>query len=142
VDLDLKGKLVILSACQSARGEAVLGEGVMSLARAFFEAGSRTVVGSLLPLRDDETASLMDGFSRGLAGGRSVAGALAEARRAMIASGSPPAAWAGLVVLGDGDLVPRPRGGTHGLLPVEGLALAVSVLVLVVWLRRRRHGTS
>jgi len=29
----------------------------MGLARAFFEAGSRAVVGSLWPLRDDETAA-------------------------------------------------------------------------------------
>lgn len=142
VDLDLDGDLVILSACQSAGGERLPGEGILSLARAFFEAGARTVVGSLLPLRDDETAVLMDGFSRELARGRSVEAALAASRREMIRSGAPPAAWAGMIVLGDGNHVPRPRhaDSIQFALPVA-IGLLLMAFITVRWsLRRsRRH---
>jgi CHAT domain-containing protein/tetratricopeptide (TPR) repeat protein len=113
VGLDLRGRVVVLSACRSASGALLEGEGVMGLARAFFQAGARTVVGSLWPLRDDDAARLFDSFYRGLAEGRSVGAALAAARREQIRSGRPAAAWAGIVLLGDGTTVPLPGGRAH-----------------------------
>jgi CHAT domain-containing protein len=102
--LDLGGRLVVLAACQSADGGVLDGEGVQSLGRAFFLAGARTVVASLWPLRDDDAVALFASFYRHLDGGASVADALASAKRERLASGAPAAAWAGVVVLGDGDL--------------------------------------
>ena len=106
----------------------------MGLAHAFFQAGARAVVGSLWPLRDDEAALLMGDFYRELGRGRSVAAALAEARRSRIAAGAPAAAWAGMVVLGDGDLVPLPggretRSPAIWLLSLVFLSLAAYLLV-------------
>jgi CHAT domain-containing protein/Flp pilus assembly protein TadD len=112
VDLDLRGKTIILSACSGASGEVVRGEGVLSLARAFFQAGARAVVASLWPMKDDEAAVFMDEFSRQIGRGHSLSGALTRARAARIASGAPVTAWAGLIVLGDGDHVPVPGGGS------------------------------
>lgn len=106
VGLDLGGRVVVLSACRSAAGPVLSGEGVLGLAHAFFQAGARTVVGTLWPLRDDEAERVFRSFYRELASGRSVAAALASAQRDAIASGQPPAAWAGVVVLGDGGAVP------------------------------------
>jgi CHAT domain-containing protein len=111
VELDLDGKLVILAGCRSARGELLEGEGVLGLARAFFQGGARVVVGSLWPVRDDETAALIEEFSRQLAEGRSVGLAMAEARRVRMRAGATAQAWAGLIVLGDGDLVLVPEPG-------------------------------
>ncbi|HEY0554653.1 MAG TPA: CHAT domain-containing protein, partial [Thermoanaerobaculia bacterium] len=92
VDLDLQGRVVVLSACSSSTGALLRGEGVMSLARAFFQAGAHTVVASLWRLRDDEAADLFDRFYRHLGKGLSVAAALRSAQRDMIASGAPAAA--------------------------------------------------
>ncbi len=103
-NLDLSGPLIILSGCRSAAGSIVDGEGVMGLAHAFFLAGARTVIGSLWPLRDDEVAEMIEQISRGIAGGLSVAEALAQAQRHAMAEGMAADGWAGLVVLGDGDL--------------------------------------
>ena len=75
VDLPLDGRVVVLSACRSAGGSVLRGEGVLSLARAFFQAGSPAVVGSLWPLRDDETATLFESFYRHLARGLSLGAA-------------------------------------------------------------------
>jgi len=137
VRLRLDGRVVVLSSCRSASGQMVRGEGVMGLARAFFEAGAHTVVASLWPLRDDDGAALFDRFYAHLARGRSVAAALGAAQRDRIAAGAPAYAWAGLVVLGDGDLVPLPGGrkGFDRALPgFPGWAWAggVGVILLLV----------
>lgn len=110
VQLALPGRTVVLSSCESAKGEILRGEGVMGLARAFFQAGARTVVASLWPLRDDDGAALFDRFYRHLADGRTVAAALHAAQRDRIADGAPAEAWAGVVLLGDGEPVPLPGG--------------------------------
>lgn len=134
--LDLAGKLVVVSACESGSGQVLLGEGVQSLARAFFRAGARAVVASLWRLEDDEAAAFFDLFYRALADGESVAGAVARARRELRRDGAPAAAWAGVVVLGDGGMVPVPGGVSRSgrwwaLLWVSVVAAAL----LVVWRR-------
>ena len=68
----LDGKVVILSACSSASGSVVAGEGVMGLARSFFQASAAGVVGSLWPLRDDEAEAMTTRLARFLADGRPV----------------------------------------------------------------------
>jgi CHAT domain-containing protein len=139
VDLGLDGRVVVLSACSSNTGALLRGEGVMSLARAFFQAGAHTVVASLWRLRDDEAADLFDRFYRHLGKGLSVAAALRSAQRDMIAGGAPAAAWAGLVVLGDGDLVPLPGGRTGIAVPVWAwVAGGLLTLALVAFLLNKK----
>jgi len=141
VALPLDGRIVVLSSCRSATGHMLRGEGVMGMARAFFQAGAHTVVASLWPLRDDDGAALFDRFYIHLAQGKSVAAALRAAQRDRIEAGAPPYAWAGLLVLGDGGLVPLP-GGRKGLdLPpwVSIAAAAVGLLAVglgvIAWRR-------
>lgn len=108
--LPLHETLVVLSACRGAAGRPLLGEGVDSLARAFFEGGARTVVANLWPLRDDDAARFFDLFYRALAKGESVGAAGDTARRARRQEGAAAPAWAGIVVLGDDAMVPFPGG--------------------------------
>ena len=139
VELPLDGRVVVLSACRSAGGSVLRGEGVLSLARAFFQAGSPAIVASLWPLRDDEAARLFDVFYRHLAGGSSLGASLRSAQRDAIAAGLPPAAWAGLVVIGDGSLVPFP-GGVRGARPSAPFFLVLGgglVAGLGWWVLRR-----
>lgn len=142
--LDLGGRVVVLSACRSATGNVLRGEGVMSLARAFFQAGAGAVVGSLWPLRDDDAAAFFDPFYRHLAAGESVDGALAASQRERQAAGAPAAAWAGLVALGDGSLVPFPQGvaadvGGPWRPAVLLLAAALLAAILLAVLAGRRR---
>jgi tetratricopeptide (TPR) repeat protein len=141
-ELDLSGKIVFLSACRTASGSVLNGEGVLSLARAFFRAGARAVVGSRWPLRDDEAEVLVDGFYRELASGASVAGALLESKRTGVRSGMPAMGWASLELMGDGSVVPFPGGlpGSRrpsGWLWVAAAALALGLGVGAVVLRTR-----
>jgi CHAT domain-containing protein len=134
VPLHLDGRVVVLSSCRSASGEVLRGEGVMGIARAFFQAGAHAVVASLWPLRDDDGAALFDRFYAHLAGGESIAAALRGAQRDRVGAGAPAYAWAGLMVLGDGDVIPLP-GGRRGLdLPVMSGRLALAVTAATVLL--------
>jgi CHAT domain-containing protein len=130
VGLDLKGRLVILSSCSSASGAVVEGEGVMGLARAFFQAGAVAVVGSLWPLRDEDAERLVDQTAVHLGGGASISAALAAARRDSIRAGAPAAAWAGLVVLGNGDFVPLPGGRSSNSMTTFFTVLTVALVLL------------
>lgn len=151
VDLDhLEGRIVVLSTCESASGEILRGEGVMGLARAFFQARAHTVVASLWPLLDDEGAALFDRFYLHLGQGRSMAAALQAAQRDRMKAGAPAIAWAGVVVLGDGDRVPVPGGRGPGWAVWLAVLLAVfalvSVMGLLLWRsnagRRSRRSAS
>lgn len=137
--LDLAGKLVVVSACESGSGQVLSGEGVQSLARAFFRAGARAVVASLWRLEDDEAAEFFDLFYRALAEGGSVAAALASARRELSRRGAPAAAWAGVVVLGDGGMVPLPGGVGEIRVSSWSAVELVMVAAILVWSWRRRR---
>lgn len=141
VGLDLEGCVVVLASCESAAGRVLRGEGPMSLARSFFYAGAPVVVASLWPLPDDQTARLFKQFYKRLADGASVAGALADAQRTMLARGAPARAWAGLVALGNGDLVPFPGGlGRPGPPVWVYVALVILALAALFLVTRARGG--
>ncbi|HEX9669554.1 MAG TPA: CHAT domain-containing protein, partial [Thermoanaerobaculia bacterium] len=138
VELDLAGDTVVLASCRSASGRVLRGEGVMGLARAFFQAGAHAVVASLWPLRDDEAEALFSSFYRHLGRGESLAAALRAAQTERIRAGAPAAAWAGLVVLGDGELVPaRPRPAQRWIAAAVFAAVAAGA---AVYATRRRPG--
>lgn len=142
VDLDLTDRIVVLTACRSSSGTVLRGEGAMSLARAFFQAGARAVVGSLWALRDDEAAVFAAAFYRRLAAGRTAGQALAEARRERIEAGAPAAAWASLVLLGDGDVAPVPGKPSRGsILTWASSAVGAAVLLTLAFVAARRRRT-
>ncbi len=82
--LDLDARLVVLSACDTAHGRLVRGEGLQSLAHAFLVAGSRAVIASLWKVEDAEASSTMRRFYAAmLVGGDPPAVALRRAKAAM-----------------------------------------------------------
>lgn len=77
--LDLAGTwLAVLSACDTGMGDAVSGEGVLGLRRAFFYAGVRNVMMSLWPIYDEATVDFVDEFYGRLFLSRDAAAALHE----------------------------------------------------------------
>ena len=94
--LDLCGRQVVLSACASALGEEVRGEGLLGLAHAFFYSGAEAVVASLWPVSEEATAGFMRAYYEGLVGVSAPdrAAALAQAKRRMLGDGVGVAASA------------------------------------------------
>ena len=102
--LHLPADLVVLSACATALGREVRGEGLVGLTQGFFRAGARAVLVSLWPVDDLATADLMTAFYRELLGNRQgPAAALRAAQLSLLRrpDRSSPSAWAGFVLLGD-----------------------------------------
>ena len=99
--LDLWGtQLVVLSACDTGRGDVQLGQGVHGLRRALVVAGAETVVMSLWKVKDDSTHLLMESYYRNLLAGQGRASALREAMRSLRASRPHPHDWAPFIALG------------------------------------------
>lgn len=112
----LDADLVVLSACESALGRELSGEGMIGLTRAFQYAGARSVVASLWSVADQATAELMVRFYRHRAAGLAKDEALRRAQIELIrgpiritaANGqtqemdaSPPFFWAAFQLFGD-----------------------------------------
>lgn len=76
-DLSLRARLVVLSCCQSARGD-IRAEGVVGIARSFLGAGARSVVVTLWAIDDDATLSFMELFYNYLYQNMSVCEALQQ----------------------------------------------------------------
>ena len=101
LNLELCGQTVVLSACETAGGLAVEGEGILGLPWAFLRAGASTIVASLWQVTDASTAELMSTFHRHLRDGVDPAGAMRQAKLALIGRGDPPSTWAPFVLVGD-----------------------------------------
>jgi CHAT domain-containing protein len=83
-NLRLGAELVVLSACRTALGEEVKGEGLIGLTRAFLYAGAPRVVATLWDIDDRATARTMKLFYEGmLSRAERPAKALREAQIAM-----------------------------------------------------------
>lgn len=103
--LPLEADLVVLSACRSALGELVTGEGMVGLTRGFFHAGASSVVASLWNVDDEASAVFMDAFYRGLRRGHDKAEALRLAKVELRSDPryAHPYYWAPFVLLGRGE---------------------------------------
>jgi CHAT domain-containing protein/Tfp pilus assembly protein PilF len=109
LEQNLNANLVVLSACDSARGEVLSGELPLGLAWTMFAAGASSTVVTQWSIDDPTTAELMKKFYElwafGLGGAKGVSKArsLQLAQQEMLKSGSSldPALWGAFVLIGD-----------------------------------------
>ena len=130
--LPLRADLVVLSACRSAGGVVVDGEGVQGLTAPLLTAGARAVVATAWPIDDHETVAVIEDFYRELSQGATVGSALREAKLAAMRRGAPARDWASFAVIGDATVrIPLEAPDSHawwwvvlaGVLVVGGAAL-------------------
>jgi CHAT domain-containing protein len=120
MQLDLHADLVVLSACQTARGRIGAGEGMIGMSWAFFVAGVPTMVVSQWKVNSGSTAKLMIDFHKRLreeSSAQSQTTAMALQQAALSVMKDPryrhPYFWAGFVVMGknQSSLWPRTNRG-------------------------------
>jgi CHAT domain-containing protein len=97
----LDADLVVLSACRSAGGVLVGGEGVQGLTSPLLAAGARSVVATMWRIPDQGVVPLVEGFYDALARGLPVADALRRAKLEAIRRGDSPRVWAAFLAIGD-----------------------------------------
>jgi len=101
-NLRLVSEMVVLSACQTAKGTMESVEGILGLPRIFFYTGARSVLTSLWRIRDRTTARFMTRFYQNLVEGYGKAQALRLAKIEMIESKfAHPYFWAAFVLNGE-----------------------------------------
>jgi CHAT domain-containing protein/Tfp pilus assembly protein PilF len=103
-NLDLDADLVVLSACDTALGKQVDGEGMIGLTRGFMYAGARGVIGTLWKVEDFSTAKFMTAFYKAIEQDRmSPAQALRQAQLSLWKEKhwSAPYYWAAFALQGD-----------------------------------------
>lgn len=100
-------ELVTLSACNTAKGKLQKGEGVMSIARGFFNTGSNSVVSTLWKADDESTEKIITNFYTYLKNGASKSEALRNAKLEYLKNHSlseaSPYYWSSLILIGNPD---------------------------------------
>jgi CHAT domain-containing protein len=100
--LQLRARVVFLSACSSAFGVNSEGEGIVSVARAFLFAGCQSVIAALWMVEEDVTAQIVERFYKAHALGYAPATALREAKAELLEAGRTQTA-AAFQIYGDGE---------------------------------------
>lgn len=143
--------LVVLSACRTALGKDVRGEGLLGLTRGFMYAGASSVVASLWKVDDEATAELMNQFYINmLQSGMAPPAALRAAQNSIRQRPEwrAPYYWAAFTLQGDYRQVIRPasapaaRSSAPKVLAGVGLLTSLALLAVGVRVRRRRRASG
>jgi CHAT domain-containing protein len=138
--------LVVLSACRTALGKEIRGEGLIGLTRGFMYAGASSVVASLWKVDDEATAELMKRFyANMLQRGRTPAAALRAAQNSIRQEPQwrSPYYWAAFTLQGEyRQAIGRAPAGAAPMYPkiIVGVALSALLLAGAAWRHRRRRG--
>ena len=136
--------LVVLSACRTHLGDLSDGDDLVGLERAFFRAGTSSLLTTLWPVDDQATALLVQSFYTHLRAGVPRAEALRRAQQEARATFPHPYYWAGFVLVGNpGEPEANPRAIPWGwLLGTAGSVGLVALAAFIALRRRRASGLS
>jgi CHAT domain-containing protein len=99
-------EMVVLSACDTGLGQALAGEGVFGLRRAFELAGARTLIMSMWKVPDEMTSELMREFYFQLRNGETRLKALRQAQKKIRRDWPEPHHWGAFILQGDTEVIP------------------------------------
>lgn len=132
-------ELAVLSACDTARGRMVRGEGIQSFSRAFLAAGARTTVTAMWRVADRPTADFMEVFYHHLGRGVARDEALRRAKLRLLHDGSALSDahyWSAFVLTGEGD-APVPRAVTWNMVWLSAAAITIAFAATILLTRRK-----
>lgn len=102
MQFQLDADLVSLAACMTGVGQVMQGEGVVNFARAFEQAGARSVMVTLWNIPVEESLKFYTVFYKSLKEGKSKLQALQMARQQVRSHEPHPYFWAGIILHGEG----------------------------------------
>lgn len=139
--LPLNADLVVMTACNSGNGKLEQGEGVMSLARAFSDAGCPSLVTSLWQVDDLSASDLVTDFFKNIRNGQSKSSSLKDAKLGYLKTAEPtrthPFYWANLIVMGNDQPLVKKKG-----LPTWWMIAGGITLVFVLGMALGKKGRS
>ena len=100
IDMKLNADLVVLSACDTGRGE-IKSDGVIGLSRSLITAGASSVIVSLWKIPDDSTSQLMSEFYRQWEKTGDKAASLRKAMLITMKTNPKPIDWAAFTLIGE-----------------------------------------
>jgi CHAT domain-containing protein len=102
VTYDLKNTVFVLSACETAKGKIIFGEGIFSVTKFLLMSGANSVIATLIVIDDEATVEFMAGFYRHLAVEKEVVHALRNAQLDFInqRERDHPFFWSSFVLFG------------------------------------------
>ncbi|MDB4931806.1 MAG: hypothetical protein JWM10_4290 [Myxococcaceae bacterium] len=106
MNMNLRGtRLVVLSACDTGRGDAAVGEGVFGLRRALQFAGTEALITTLWTIDERSGTEFTVGLYEGLRSGMRSADAVARAMRLVRERHPDPFDWAPFILVGRDDVI-------------------------------------
>ncbi|WP_299891042.1 CHAT domain-containing protein [uncultured Lacinutrix sp.] len=126
--------LVVLSACKTSLGVLNEGEGVMSLARNFFNTGANSVLSTQWNVNDKSSAQIISDFYKNLKKGKTKSQALRIAKLNYLKthqlSERLPHYWASFVLIGDTEAIFMPNQNLNFIIAIGTFLLLVILLFL------------
>ncbi len=138
-NLNVDAALISLSACKTGVGNLTRGEGMISLARAFFYAGAASIASTQWQVNDRSTSEIMQAFYEYLSKGKEKDEALRLAKVDFLEKNDDngfrhPYFWAGIAITGD--TIAIPTSTTNWLwVFVAGIILLAGIW----WIRKKKR---
>jgi len=133
--------LVFLDACKTGDGKLQKGEGIESLSRAFFHAGSKSVIASQWNANEKATNTISVSFFKSLKKGSSKSAALRKAKLDYLKrnelSNTFPYFWASLTLTGNSDALIEVSYTYHLIL----IGSILFIIILLYFRKRKRNAT-
>lgn len=105
--LSLNAELAVTTACSSALGEVVPGEGLLGVSQGFLSAGIPRLLLTLWPVHGQKTRALVQNFYQLLLAGKAPPEALRQAQMQLREEGGSPRDWAAFALHGDWRSLPK-----------------------------------
>jgi CHAT domain-containing protein/tetratricopeptide (TPR) repeat protein len=130
--------LVVLSACKTSLGNLNEGEGVMSLARGFFNTGANSVLSTLWNVNDKSSSKIITEFYQEVKKGKTKSEALHDAKLNYLnnhqLSEQSPYYWASFVLIGNHESI----NFSSKTFPYMKMLFFLSILSIVIYLVGKR----
>ena len=140
VQLNLNSELVVLSSCRSGLGKIDEAEGIIGMQKAFFEAGSKSVLVALWDVSDKYTSYFMKDFYNHLAEGKSKSEALRQAKLDFIKNYSAnPYYWSAFILSGNPSSIKIQEASSFTLLYLLGFILLLGFVYFILKRFLRKH---